>query len=59
MRGIAGGRRDRTLEPSRASVTTRAAAKRDLILGKHPVGPTTTIPVAHQLHLSRFKDVAC
>lgn len=30
----------------------------DLILGKHRNGPTSTITVAHQLHLSRFVDMA-
>lgn len=29
----------------------------DLILGKHRNGPTATIPVAHQLHLSRFVNL--
>ncbi|SIC63315.1 DnaB domain-containing protein [Mycobacteroides abscessus subsp. abscessus] len=30
----------------------------DLILGKHRNGPTATITVAHQLHLSRFANMA-
>lgn len=30
----------------------------DLILGKHRNGPTATITVAHQLHLSRFTNMA-
>ncbi|WP_433491334.1 replicative DNA helicase [Nocardia grenadensis] len=30
----------------------------DLIVGKHRNGPTATITVAHQLHLSRFVDMA-
>jgi replicative DNA helicase len=30
----------------------------DLILGKHRNGPTCTITVAHQLHVSRFVDMA-
>ena len=30
----------------------------DLILGKHRNGPTKTITVAHQLHLSRFTNMA-
>ncbi|WP_280381373.1 replicative DNA helicase [Nocardia wallacei] len=30
----------------------------DLILGKHRNGPTSTITVAHQLHYSRFVDMA-
>ncbi|WP_199257101.1 replicative DNA helicase [Tomitella fengzijianii] len=30
----------------------------DLILGKHRNGPTATVTVAHQLHLSRFVDMA-
>ncbi|MDO3331406.1 replicative DNA helicase [Mycobacteroides abscessus] len=30
----------------------------DLILGKHRNGPTATITLAHQLHLSRFIDFA-
>lgn len=30
----------------------------DLIIGKHRAGPTATITVAHQLHLSRFVDMA-
>ncbi len=29
----------------------------DLIVGKHRNGPTATITVAHQLHLSRFVDM--
>ncbi len=34
------------------------AGEADLILGKHRNGPTATITVAHQLHLSRFVDMA-
>lgn len=30
----------------------------DIIVGKHRNGPTATITVAHQLHLSRFVDMA-
>ncbi|MDG3014432.1 replicative DNA helicase [Speluncibacter jeojiensis] len=30
----------------------------DLIVGKHRNGPTATITVAHQLHLSKFVDMA-
>jgi len=30
----------------------------DLILAKHRAGPTTTVTVAHQLHYSRFVDMA-
>jgi replicative DNA helicase len=30
----------------------------DLILGKHRNGPTANITVAHQLHLSRFTNMA-
>jgi replicative DNA helicase len=30
----------------------------DLILGKHRNGPTKTVTVAHQLHLSRFTNMA-
>ena len=30
----------------------------DLILAKHRNGPTSTITVAHQLHYSRFADLA-
>ena len=30
----------------------------DLILAKHRNGPTKTITVAHQLHLSRFTNMA-
>ncbi|MGV9800693.1 replicative DNA helicase [Mycobacterium sp. NPDC003449] len=30
----------------------------DIILGKHRNGPTATITVAHQLHLSRFANMA-
>ncbi|MEU0497226.1 replicative DNA helicase [Mycobacterium sp. NPDC006124] len=30
----------------------------DLIIAKHRAGPTKTITVAHQLHLSRFVDMA-
>jgi replicative DNA helicase len=32
--------------------------KADLILGKHRSGPTKTITVALQLHLSRFTNMA-
>ena len=34
------------------------AGEADLILAKHRNGPTATITVAHQLHLSRFTDMA-
>jgi len=34
------------------------AGEADLILAKHRNGPTTTIAVAHQLHYSRFADLA-
>jgi replicative DNA helicase len=34
------------------------AGEADIILGKHRNGPTTTITVAHQLHMSRFVDMA-
>ncbi|MGA5462567.1 replicative DNA helicase [Mycobacterium sp. NPDC050041] len=34
------------------------AGEADLILGKHRNGPTKTITVAHQLHLSRFANMA-
>ncbi|WP_211325160.1 replicative DNA helicase [Williamsia limnetica] len=34
------------------------AGEADIILGKHRNGPTSTITVAHQLHLSRFVDMA-
>ncbi|MDN4506029.1 replicative DNA helicase [Dietzia kunjamensis] len=34
------------------------AGEADLILGKHRGGPTSTITVAHQLHYSRFVDMA-
>ncbi|WP_278313916.1 replicative DNA helicase [Lolliginicoccus levis] len=30
----------------------------DIIIGKHRAGPTATITVAHQLHYSRFVDMA-
>lgn len=30
----------------------------DIIIGKHRAGPTSTITVAHQLHLSRFASMA-
>ncbi len=30
----------------------------DLILAKHRNGPTKTVTVAHQLHLSRFTNMA-
>ena len=30
----------------------------DLIFGKHRNGPTKTVTVAHQLHLSRFTNMA-
>ena len=34
------------------------AGEADLILGKHRGGPTATVTVAHQLHYSRFVDMA-
>ncbi|WP_028847013.1 replicative DNA helicase [Thermocrispum agreste] len=34
------------------------AGEADLILAKHRAGPTTTVTVAHQLHYSRFADLA-
>lgn len=34
------------------------AGEADIILGKHRNGPTATITVAHQLHMSRFVDMA-
>jgi replicative DNA helicase len=34
------------------------AGEADLILGKHRAGPTATVTVAHQLHYSRFADLA-
>src|SRR5699024_874213 len=34
------------------------AGEADVILGKHRGGPTSTITVAHQLHYSRFVDMA-
>lgn len=34
------------------------AGEADLIIAKHRNGPTTTVTVAHQLHYSRFKDLA-
>jgi len=34
------------------------AGEADLIVAKHRNGPTTTVTVAHQLHYSRFKDLA-
>lgn len=34
------------------------AGEADLILAKHRAGPTNTISVAHQLHYSRFVDLA-
>ncbi len=34
------------------------AGEADMILGKHRNGPTKTITVAHQLHLSRFTNMA-
>ena len=34
------------------------AGEADLILTKHRAGPTSTISVAHQLHYSRFTDLA-
>jgi replicative DNA helicase len=34
------------------------AGEADLILAKHRAGPTTTVTVAHQLHYSRFTDLA-
>ncbi|MGH3794826.1 MAG: replicative DNA helicase [Pseudonocardiaceae bacterium] len=34
------------------------AGEADLILAKHRNGPTTTVTVAHQLHYSRFCDMA-
>ncbi|GAB2763671.1 replicative DNA helicase [Amycolatopsis magusensis] len=34
------------------------AGEADLILAKHRAGPTSTVVVAHQLHYSRFSDLA-
>jgi replicative DNA helicase len=34
------------------------AGEADFILAKHRSGPTNTITVAHQLHYSRFVDLA-
>ena len=34
------------------------AGEADLIIAKHRNGPTTTVSVAHQLHYSRFTDLA-
>jgi replicative DNA helicase len=34
------------------------AGEADLIIAKHRAGPTTTVTVAHQLHYSRFTDLA-
>ena len=34
------------------------AGEADLIIAKHRAGPTATISVAHQLHYSRFTDLA-
>ncbi|GAA3023117.1 replicative DNA helicase [Actinokineospora globicatena] len=34
------------------------AGEADLILAKHRAGPTATVVVAHQLHYSRFTDLA-
>ena len=34
------------------------AGEADLILAKHRAGPTATVTVAHQLHYSRFSDLA-
>jgi replicative DNA helicase len=34
------------------------AGEADLILAKHRNGPTATVTVAHQLHYSRFSDIA-
>jgi replicative DNA helicase len=34
------------------------AGEADIILAKHRNGPTATIPIAHQLHYSRFADLA-
>ncbi len=34
------------------------AGEADLIIAKHRNGPTTTLTVAHQLHYSRFTDLA-
>ena len=34
------------------------AGEADLIIAKHRNGPTATIAVAHQLHYSRFTDLA-
>ncbi|WP_155976805.1 replicative DNA helicase [Nocardia sp. 348MFTsu5.1] len=34
------------------------AGEADIIVGKHRNGPTATITVAHQLHLSKFVDMA-
>ena len=34
------------------------AGEADLIIAEHRNGPTTTVAVAHQLHYSRFADLA-
>ncbi|MEO5834708.1 MAG: DnaB-like helicase C-terminal domain-containing protein, partial [Nakamurella sp.] len=34
------------------------AGEADLIVAKHRNGPTMTVAVAHQLHYSRFTDLA-
>ena len=39
-------------------LSVEAVSEADLILGKHRGGPTSTITVAHQLHYSRFVDMA-
>ena len=36
----------------------RRAGEADLIIAEHRNGPITIVAVAHQLHYSRFADVA-
>ncbi len=42
----------------RSIAKTHEAGKADIILGKHRNGPTANITVAHQLHFSRFTNMA-
>lgn len=44
--------------PDAADADDPRAGEADLILAKHREGPTSTISVAHQLHLSTFADLA-
>jgi len=49
---------DKTIHTDAFERDDPRAGEADLILAKHRNGPTSTITVAHQLHYSRFADLA-